>query len=139
MTTWRPTVPFDLWHDRAVFHFLTEAAERRGYIEALRVGLRSGGSAVIATFALDGPERCSGLPIRRYSPEMLASELGPGFARQETRSENHLTRQEQSSGSSTAAFLGRGRSKRPRSVRQQREPPELAIHDEVIADRAIPM
>lgn len=91
VTTWRPRVPFDLWHDRAVFHFLTKTAQRRGYIEVLQRGVRPGGSAVIATFAPDGPERCSGLPVRRYSPEVLASEMGPGFALQEIQFEDHIT------------------------------------------------
>lgn len=69
--------PIDIWHDRAVFHFLIEAAARMRYRERLVNVLKPGGSAVIATFAPDGPEKCSGLPVARYSPEALAAELGP--------------------------------------------------------------
>lgn len=71
--------PIDIWHDRAVFHFLTAAADRAEYVARLRETLKPGGTAIIATFALDGPQTCSGLPIVRYSPETLAAELGDGF------------------------------------------------------------
>ena len=70
---------YAVWHDRAVFHFLTDATDRARYVAHLRQTLKVGGSAIIATFALDGPEECSGLPVARYSPETLASELGPQF------------------------------------------------------------
>ncbi|MDH5493409.1 MAG: class I SAM-dependent methyltransferase, partial [Myxococcales bacterium] len=66
--------PFDLWHDRAVFHFLLEEEERRLYRQAVARSLRPGGHMILATFAEDGPERCSGLPVRRYSPAQLALE-----------------------------------------------------------------
>ncbi|HUX68817.1 MAG TPA: class I SAM-dependent methyltransferase [Terriglobales bacterium] len=69
--------PVDLWHDRAVFHFLTRPEERAAYRGHLLETLQPGGGAVIATFALEGPERCSGLPVARYSPATLAQELGP--------------------------------------------------------------
>ena len=68
--------PMDIWHDRAVFHFLTDPADRVRYVEHLRQTLKRKGSAIIATFALDGPAMCSGLPVVRYSPETLAVELG---------------------------------------------------------------
>jgi len=68
--------PMDIWHDRAVFHFLTTAEARTKYREHLISILKPGGAAIVATFALDGPERCSGLPVVRYSPESLAKELG---------------------------------------------------------------
>ncbi|MBW2524171.1 MAG: class I SAM-dependent methyltransferase [Deltaproteobacteria bacterium] len=68
--------PFDLWHDRAVFHFLTEPADRARYAERLLASLVPGGHAVVATFAEDGPIRCSGLPVVRYSPTTLHRELG---------------------------------------------------------------
>lgn len=71
--------PVDLWHDRAVFHFLTDAEDRQRYISRLKALLKPGASAVIGTFALDGPERCSGLPVSRYSSAMLGDELGPSF------------------------------------------------------------
>ncbi len=83
--------PYDLWHDRAVFHFLTEPADRAGYVRNLRAALVPGGHAVIATFALDGPTMCSGLPVVRYDPSSLARELGEGFALVEARSEAHVT------------------------------------------------
>lgn len=91
ITTWRPARRWALWHDRAVFHFLTTTDARAGYLAALKSGLLPGGSAIIATFALNGPEMCSGLPVRRYDAAMLAAELGPDFALEETRTEAHVT------------------------------------------------
>ena len=91
VTNWQPVRPFDLWHDRAVFHFLTSEADRHGYLAALDRGLVVGGTLIMATFALDGPERCSGLMVRRYDAEGLATELGPGFELIETRREAHHT------------------------------------------------
>jgi hypothetical protein len=91
VTRWRPERKYRLWHDRAVFHFLTEAADRDAYRRALESALVPGGTAIIASFALEGPERCSGLPVRRYSPVTLAAELGPAFNPMDQRSEEHLT------------------------------------------------
>jgi SAM-dependent methyltransferase len=71
--------PMDIWHDRAVFHFLTSPDERGPYRAHLLQTLKPGGSAIVATFALDGPEKCSGLPVQRYSPSLLAAELGQPF------------------------------------------------------------
>jgi hypothetical protein len=68
--------PMDIWHDRAVFHFLTDAETRARYRAHLMQTLRTRGTAIIATFAPDGPDTCSGLPVTRYSPEALAAELG---------------------------------------------------------------
>jgi SAM-dependent methyltransferase len=82
--------PVDIWHDRAVFHFLTDEKDRARYREHLRTGLKPGGTAIIATFALDGPEKCSGLTVARYSPETLAAELGQDF--QLVSSSNHAHR-----------------------------------------------
>lgn len=79
VTVWKPTRLYDVWHDRAAFHFLTDATDRRAYIATLARALLPGGHAIIGTFALDGPERCSGLPIVRYSPASLADELGRSF------------------------------------------------------------
>jgi SAM-dependent methyltransferase len=70
---------FDVWHDRAVFHFLTEPGARRRYVERACCSLRTGGHIILATFALDGPEKCSGLPVARYSAEGLRRELGPAY------------------------------------------------------------
>lgn len=83
--------PMDIWHDRAVFHFLTAADDRARYKAHLGSTLRPGGSAVIATFAPDGPEKCSGLPVQRYAPEQLADELGPAFELLEARAHTHTT------------------------------------------------
>jgi hypothetical protein len=69
--------PMDIWHDRAVFHFLTSAEDRSRYRSRLVATLRPGGYAIVATFAPDGPDTCSGLPVCRYAPETLAGELGP--------------------------------------------------------------
>jgi SAM-dependent methyltransferase len=83
--------PVDIWHDRAVFHFLVDAQDRARYLAHLQATLKPGGAAVIATFALDGPEKCSGLPVARYSPDSLAVELGPGFALVESMPHVHRT------------------------------------------------
>lgn len=83
--------PMDIWHDRAVFHFLTAADERDRYKQRLLDTLKPGGSAVIATFALNGPETCSGLPVRRYSPELLSEELGSAFELRDARPHVHTT------------------------------------------------
>lgn len=79
VTTWKPGRRYDVWHDRAAFHFLTDEADRAAYVETLDAALSDTGHAIIATFALDGPERCSGLPVQCYSPETLAATLGPRF------------------------------------------------------------
>jgi cyclopropane fatty-acyl-phospholipid synthase-like methyltransferase len=91
ITRLKPQGPFRLWHDRAVFHFLTDAADRRGYVATLSESLPAGSLAIMATFAEDGPERCSNLPVRRYSPEQLAEELGPDFTLIESLRETHIT------------------------------------------------
>lgn len=76
VTEWQPAPEsFALWHDRAAFHFLTDAAGQAAYAAVLHRALRPGGAAVIASFAPDGPERCSGLPVKRWSPEALAKAL----------------------------------------------------------------
>lgn len=91
IATWRPLRRYDIWHDRAVFHFLTEADDRNAYRSALEAAVAPGGHAIIATFALDGPERCSGLPVVRYAPGALANELGPNFALIDSWNERHQT------------------------------------------------
>lgn len=83
--------PMDVWHDRAVFHFLTDPEDQARYLRRLRDVLKVNGAAIIATFAPDGPEKCSGLPVARYSPESLAATLGPGFALVESRRHIHHT------------------------------------------------
>jgi 2-polyprenyl-3-methyl-5-hydroxy-6-metoxy-1,4-benzoquinol methylase len=88
---WRPGRAFDIWHDRAVLHFLIEAADRAGYRRALLEGTRPGSHVIIAAFALDGPEQCSGLPVRRYDPAAIATELGADFEPLDDWREIHLT------------------------------------------------
>src|SRR5687767_4087702 len=83
--------PMDIRHDRAVFHFLTEPNDRARYLAHLRRTLKRDGSAIIATFALDGPTTCSGLPVARYSPESLAAELSAGFRLAESVPHIHQT------------------------------------------------
>ena len=81
----------DVWHDRAVFHFLTDPEDRRLYANRLGALLKPGGSAIIGTFALDGPEKCSGLPVVRYSSATLGDELGPSFELVTSVREEHRT------------------------------------------------
>lgn len=82
---------FDVWHDRAVFHFLTASADRAAYTALLARTVPVGGHVVIATFALDGPEKCSGLAVRRYDGQTLAAELGPQFNLLKSVREMHVT------------------------------------------------
>jgi 2-polyprenyl-3-methyl-5-hydroxy-6-metoxy-1,4-benzoquinol methylase len=91
VTQWEPARRYDLWHDRAAFHFLTEAADRTAYVERLTSALFPGGHAIIGTFAMDGPERCSGLPVVRYDAALLSTTLGNAFALVETRHHDHRT------------------------------------------------
>lgn len=88
---WTPARAYDVWHDRAVFHFLTEESERSAYRSVLAKGLRKGGALIVATFAENGPERCSGLPVRRWSAAGLRNELGPEFRLIESLLEDHRT------------------------------------------------
>ncbi len=91
VTIWEPRQSYDIWHDRAAFHFLTDAGDRTAYLSRLRKAVRPGGQAIIATFALDGPERCSGLPVMRYDAASLARTLGEEFVLVETRGHRHTT------------------------------------------------
>jgi SAM-dependent methyltransferase len=86
-----PTRRWDVWHDRAVFHFLLEPAERASYVQAMLRSLNAFGCVVIATFGPDGPDRCSGLDVKRHSPESLAEVFGPGFELVEDHVEMHRT------------------------------------------------
>ncbi len=82
---------FDLWHDRAVFHFLTDPDERRRYVDAAARSVRPGGHAIMATFAPSGPEKCSGLPVRRCDAESLREEFDPFFELIHSEEETHTT------------------------------------------------
>lgn len=79
VTRWEPTRTWALWHDRAVFHFLTAEEDRRSYIDIAKQALAPGAHLVVATFALDGPDQCAGLTVERYDAEGLAAAFGPGF------------------------------------------------------------
>jgi len=81
----------DLWHDRAVFHFLTAAGDRERYIDQVRRAVRSGGLVLVATFAEDGPSKCSGLQVSRYSASQLHGEFGRDFRLLTSRREDHYT------------------------------------------------
>jgi SAM-dependent methyltransferase len=91
VTRYRPERRFDLWHDRAVFHFLTEADDRLRYVEVMKRALGEGGRAVVSAFSPDGPSKCSGLEVRRYSAAALSEELGPSFELVESRQQAHQT------------------------------------------------
>lgn len=91
VTRWSPPGQFDLWHDRAVFHFLTDPADRAAYAAVMAAAVPGGGHAIIGTFAPDGPERCSGLPICRYGADGLAAEFAGHFDLADARTEDHLT------------------------------------------------
>lgn len=70
---------FDIWHDRAVFHFLTAEEDRKAYVRQVLHALKPGGHVIMATFGTNGPAQCSGLPVVRYAPEALHSEFGDAF------------------------------------------------------------
>jgi len=86
-----PQHSVDLWHDRAVFHFLTEAEGRAAYVRNMRRCVRPGGHVIIGTFGSEGPSRCSGLPVVRYDSTLMQRELGRGFSLVETSEEMHIT------------------------------------------------
>jgi hypothetical protein len=88
---WGPDRWYGLWHDRAVFHFLVDAADRERYVATMRRALVPGGAVVVGTFAADGPKTCSGLPVRRYSAGHLAAALGEELELVATRRETHVT------------------------------------------------
>jgi SAM-dependent methyltransferase len=91
LLSWRPDHTFDVWHDRAVFHFLVDAADRRRYRDLVGQALSPGGHVVIGTFAEDGPQTCSDLPVMRYSGDELARELGSELYVVEHRRVDHRT------------------------------------------------
>jgi SAM-dependent methyltransferase len=95
LLTWQPTRTFQVWHDRAVFHFLTSPQDRAAYLATVRTALRDGGTVILGTFAAGGPEQCSGLPVARYGPADLAAELTAAFGAEVEvagqRSDQHRT------------------------------------------------
>jgi SAM-dependent methyltransferase len=91
VTKWHPARSFDIWHDRAAFHFLVDPADRASYVACMKQAVRPGGHIIIGTFAIDGPEKCSGLSVNRYDAAGLARELGEGFELVDSRRQEHLT------------------------------------------------
>ncbi|MCB1502448.1 MAG: methyltransferase domain-containing protein [Bauldia sp.] len=91
VTAWQPARRWGVWHDRAAFHFLTDPGQQDAYLAALRAATDPGSTVIIATFAPDGPERCSGLPVQRYSLATLAARFGEDFSPIEERREHHRT------------------------------------------------
>ena len=86
-----PEAAYDVWHDRAVFHFLTDPDDRRRYVAQVRRSVRVGGHVLVATFATDGPQKCSGLDVARYSPDELHAQFGDEFRLLKSVSEDHIT------------------------------------------------
>ena len=89
--TWRPRRRYQVWHDRAVFHFLTGSTDQRRYLHTLESATAAGAVAVFGCFALDGPQRCSGLPVARYGPRELAGQLGSDWTLIAQDREEHIT------------------------------------------------
>jgi len=86
-----PESRYDVWHDRAVFHFLTREEDRREYIELVMRSLKVGGHIIVASFGLNGPQKCSGLDVVRYSPETMHDEFGDEFKLVKSLNETHET------------------------------------------------
>lgn len=86
-----PTARYDVWHDRAVFHFLTDEAQRQAYVDLVMRSVKPGGHVIVATFGPDGPTRCSGLDVVRYDTKGLHSEFGAAFQLVESATELHET------------------------------------------------
>ena len=91
VTTWSPAGTYDVWHDRAAFHFLTDERDRIAYAERVVQAVRPGGHVIIGTFAPDGPQRCSGLQVLRHDAASLTASLGPLFHLVESRDHAHRT------------------------------------------------
>ena len=88
---WSPERAYDVWHDRAAFHFLTDDTDRARYVEVASMSVRPGGALIVATFAADGPTHCSGLPVRRHSAHDLAAAFGACFTVESSEREEHVT------------------------------------------------
>lgn len=91
ITQWQPGRAYDIWHDRAVFHFLTDPNDQQAYRRALTAGTKPGSLLVLSSFALDGPAKCSGLPVQRWDDETLQALLGAAFALVNSRAHSHAT------------------------------------------------
>lgn len=108
ITKWTPDKTYRVWHDRAVFHFLTEVEDQKAYVNALVKAVPVGGTAIISSFAEDGPEKCSGLPVQRYSSRTLAAKLqalAPGvFALTDAQTHTHITPKKNQQNFQTSVF-----------------------------------
>lgn len=91
VTTWQPTRNYDIWHDRAAFHFLNKPEEQAAYIACVQRAVKIGGHVIIGTFAIDGPEKCSGLPVTRHTADSITALLGAGFTLTDYRRHKHAT------------------------------------------------
>ena len=91
LLAWQPQRRYDVWHDRAVFHFLTDPEDRKRYVELARSAVTSTGHVVLGTFAEDGPESCSGLAVARYDGHALAAEFADGFDLRASLRAEHVT------------------------------------------------
>ncbi len=91
VTVWQPDRSFDVWHDRAVFHFLTEPTDRGAYVACAARALDHDGVLIVGTFALDGPDRCSGIPVQRYDADQLGAVFTPHFAMVSVEPHQHVT------------------------------------------------
>ncbi|MBC8153024.1 MAG: class I SAM-dependent methyltransferase [Bacteroidetes bacterium] len=91
ITDYRPTQSFDVWHDRAAFHFLTTATAVSSYLDVAGSGIRPGGYLTIGTFSTNGPTQCSNLPVRQYSPDALAGEFSGTFSKLYCEEADHYT------------------------------------------------
>ena len=88
---WQPERQYGVWHDRAVLHFFTREKEQHAYVRALNAAMMPGGFVILATFALDGPDQCSGLPVTQYSADDLVRLVGPDYVLHVERRDVHLT------------------------------------------------
>ena len=91
ITDFDSSAKYDLWHDRAVFHFLTNGEDRKKYVECMDGAVNPDGHVIISAFAIDGPLKCSGLDIERYSPEKMKAEIGDSFELVNSVNEIHVT------------------------------------------------
>lgn len=91
LLSWQPPRHYDIWHDRAVFHFLTDDPARAAYLDVMRAATKPGSHVILGAFAADGPEYCSGLPVSRYDRDRLAATIGDSFTVLDTRREEHTT------------------------------------------------
>jgi SAM-dependent methyltransferase len=91
VTTWQPMRNYDIWHDRAALHFLNAPEEQGAYVACVRRAVKIGGHVIVGTFATDGPEKCSGLPVTRHTADSIAALLGAGFMLTDHRRHQHKT------------------------------------------------